>query len=143
MLQPQIEAAGAVGPLFVSIGDETKLNTFLDLNPHVPRDSIFVDDLSMGAYEALGFGTMDDAIKNPPKDLKLKAPAIGGLGPWMSYLGHVMDLSPVDTKTKNFEGVKRLGGTFVVDGDDIIYQWNDRLPGDTPDLNQVMKYVAA
>jgi len=142
-LRPQIEAAGAVGPIFVSIGDQDKLLKFLELNPSISRDSIFVDDLQMGAYTAVGFGSMEDTFKNPPKVLKLKTPTIGGLGAWMNYLGNVMELSPVDRKTKNFEGVKRLGGTFVVDGDDVIYQWSDRLPGDTPELVDVMKYVTA
>ena len=31
----------------------------------------------------------------------------------------------------------------VVDGDEVIYQWSDRLPGDTPELGEVMKFVTA
>ena len=53
-----------------------------------------------------------------------------------------MELSPVEPGSKEFpEGVKRLGGTFVIDGDDVIYQWNDRIPGDNPDLDDVMQYI--
>ena len=40
---PEVKAAGAAGPFFISIGDEVKLNKFLDLNPKVPRDQAFVD----------------------------------------------------------------------------------------------------
>jgi hypothetical protein len=140
-LQQEVEAAGAVGPIFVSIGNEAKLNKFLELNPCVARDQIFVDDLSMGAYDAVGFGPMDFTSGSLPKDFKLKSPEIGGFGSWMKYFGNMMDLTPVDTKTKNFEGALRLGGTFVVDGDEVIYQWSDRVPGDTPELGEVMKFV--
>jgi hypothetical protein len=37
------------------------------------------------------------------------------------------------------EGVLRLGGTFVVKGDKVLYQWNDRLPGDHPDIQEVLE----
>ena len=36
------------------------------------------------------------------------------------------------------EGVLRLGGTFVVSGNDIVYRWNDTVPGDHPDINNVL-----
>jgi hypothetical protein len=37
------------------------------------------------------------------------------------------------------EGVLRLGGTFVMNGDQIIYRWSDRLPGDHPDIEEVLQ----
>mmetsp|Transcript_36640 Transcript_36640/g.85634 ORF Transcript_36640/g.85634 Transcript_36640/m.85634 type:complete len:85 (-) Transcript_36640:283-537(-) len=58
----------------------------------------------------------------------------------MRYFGNVMRVSPIPEGMKFGEvpeGVLRLGGTFVVRGDDVAYQWNDRLPGDHPDLEEV------
>lgn len=36
------------------------------------------------------------------------------------------------------EGVRQVGGTFVVNGNDVVYQWNDRVPGDHPNIDVVM-----
>ena len=63
------------------------------------------------------------------------------LGQWMGYFGSVMKVSPIPKDMKFGEipeGVLRLGGTFVVDGNQILYQWNDRLPGDHPDIDEVL-----
>lgn len=79
-----------------------------------------------------------------PSDLKMKAPQLGGLRAWWKYITNVMELVPVEEGSKDFpEGVKRLGGTFVIEGDEIIYQWYDRVPSDTPDLEEVMGVVTA
>lgn len=77
-----------------------------------------------------------------PNDLIMRPPGLGGLPAWWKYVTNVMELSPVEPGSKEFpEGVKRLGGTFIIDGNTCIYQWNDRIPGDTPDLDAVMKIV--
>lgn len=126
----------------MSIGDEEKLNTFLELNPSVPRSQMFVDGYDFDAYKAVGFGSfgMDQPVDT--KDIQMTAPEMGGFGGWWKYLSNVMSLSPVEPGKSGIpEGVKRLGGTFVVKGDDVIYQWNDKVPGDHPYLNDVMKVV--
>lgn len=131
-----MEDEGVSGPIFVSIGDEAKLNKFLDLNPCIPREKAFVDDMvSFDAYNAVGFGRFDEADKDDIRDVKLPAPDMGGFGGWWNYLSNVMSISPVPEGMKMGEfpeGVLRLGGTFVIDGRDVIYQWNDKLPGDHP-----------
>lgn len=130
-----------MGPLFVSIGDETKLQKFLELNGRVPRKQAFVDDYAFQAYETVGLKSMELG-QEMPKNFKMTAPDLGGLPAWWKYITNVMELSPVESGSKEFpEGVKRLGGTFVIDGDDVIYQWNDRIPGDTPALEDVMSIV--
>lgn len=130
---------GAVGPLFVSIGDTQKLIKFLELNPSVPRQSMFVDGYEFDAYNAVGFGSLGDKVEG---DIEMTAPELGGFGGWWKYLSNVMSLSPVEPGKSGIpEGVKRLGGTFVVKGDDVIYQWNDKVPGNHPDLADVMKEV--
>ena len=129
------------GPIFISIGDAEKLNVFLDKNPKVPREQAFVDNYSFGAYEAAGFGRFDEQDENLAKDAlqNMEAPALGLKGAW-NYATSVMKVSPIpkDLKFGDIpEGVLRLGGTFVVDGDKILYRWSDRLPGDHPDVNKV------
>jgi hypothetical protein len=130
-----------IGPLFVSIGDKDKLATFLDKNPFIPTDQAFVDDdmKNFGAYRAAGFGRLDEQDPAVAKQVQLTAPK--GVN-WWNYATSVAKLSPIP-KDQKFgeipEGVLRLGGTFVVKGDEILYRWSDRLPGDHPDIQEVMK----
>lgn len=99
---------------------------------------MFVDDYSFDAYKAVGFKSFTDMDKDDVKGIELSAPDLG-FGQWMSYFGNVMKLSPVDgVKFGEIpEGVLRLGGTFVVNGNDVTYQWTDRVPGDHPDIGEV------
>jgi len=128
------------GPIFVSIGDDEKLNTFLDANPNIPRDQVFVDDYSFGAYKAMGFKSFTETDKEEAKKVTMTAPSLS-FGEFMKYFSVVGKVSPIpkDMKFGQIpEGVLRLGGTFVVNGEEIVYQWNDRIPGDHPDINQVL-----
>jgi len=122
---------------------------FCKQNPKIPRDSIFVDNdyKNFQAYESVGFTSSltDEQTKINAKDVKLQAPDLS-MKQWMSYLGNVIKLSPVpkDQKFGEFpEGVLRLGGTFYVRGDDVLYQWNDRLPGDHPVIDDVLAIATA
>jgi hypothetical protein len=131
--------------LFISIGDAKKLQTFLELNPNIPPSIVFVDDYDFAAYQAAGFGSLDNVDKDALKSVKIKAPNLGGgLKQWFQYFANVMALSPVE-KGKEMAGipagVKRLGGTVVVRGDDIVYKWSDRIPGDTPNVDNVLAVV--
>lgn len=145
MLQSEIDARGAVGPLFVSIGDSKKLDKFLELNPLIPRRQVFVDDYEFGAYGAAGLGKLGD--EEVPKDVmdKMTAPNLGGIGGWWKYLSNSIALSPIE-KGKEFEvpeGVKLLGGTFVVDGDKVVFEYKDPVPGVTPDTNSILAAIPA
>ena len=144
MVQPELTALGATGPWFVSIGDATKLETFLQANPSVPRTQILVDDYNLQAYTAVGLGKSD--FSQPlPKGKTLQAPALDGWRGWWQYLRNVLAVSPSASETVSseqvMESVMRLGGTFVVKGDEVVYQWNDVIPGDTPDLRKVLAAV--
>jgi hypothetical protein len=133
------------GPIFVSIGDEEKLRIFLEQNPNVPRDQMFVDDYSFGAYKSVGFKSFTQVDKEVIKDVKMTAPELSWKQ-WMGYFGNVGKISPIPKDMKFGqvpEGVLRLGGTFVVDGDKILYQWNDRVPGDHPDIAEVLGQVVS
>lgn len=70
----------------------------------------------------------------------MSAPTMGGPGAWWKYFANALELSPIEEGAKGIpEGVKRLGGTFVVSGDEVLYQWSDIVPGDTPEPDDVFK----
>jgi len=113
----------------------------LELNPFIPRDQIFVDGYDFTAYKEAGFGRFDEQDKEVVKQVSLTAPDLGGVGEWWKYLSNSMKVAPIPEDMKFGEipeGVLRLGGTFVVNDDDIVYQWSDRLPGDHPDIANVL-----
>lgn len=128
------------GPIFISIGNKEKLETFLKQNPNISKDQMFVDDYNFDAYKAVGFKSFLEVDKETVKDVKMSAPQLS-FKQWMSYAGNVGKVSPIPKDMKFGEvpeGVLRLGGTFVINGDDVIYQWSDRIPGDHPDIDEVV-----
>merc|ERR1712079_25200 len=86
----------------------------------------------------MGLKSFTETDKDMMKDVKITAPDLG-FGQWMSYFGSVMKISPVEKFGEFPEGVLRLGGTFVVSGDDVTYQWSDRVPGDHPNITDVVE----
>ena len=132
------------GPIFVSIGDAEKLSKFLELNPNIPRDRAFVDDYEFKAYEAAGFGAIDtssddEAVKQAAKNLK---PPPFSAKQWWSYLTNVGGLSPIPPNMKFGEipaGVLRLGGTFAVKDGSVIFAHSDKVPGDHPDIEAIVR----
>jgi len=130
-----------VGPIFITIGDKEKLNTFLELNPFIPTDQIYVDGYDFTAYTNASFGRFDEQQnKDALKEVKLTAPDLGGIGGWWKYMSNVGKISPIPDDMKFGEvpeGVLRLGGTFVIRDDVILYQWSDRVPGDHPIVQDV------
>jgi hypothetical protein len=128
--------------VFVSIGDADKLKVFLEKNPQVDPTMALVDDYDFGAYSAAGFGRFDEQDQEVAKEAmqNMNAPNLGWKGAW-DYATSVMKVSPIpdDMKFGQIpEGVLRLGGTFVISGDDIVYRWSDRVPGDHPDIDNVV-----
>ena len=116
------------------------MEKFLDLNPLVPRKSLFVDDSeTFEAYASAGFkniGSDDTADAS-----KLQAPKLTA-GAWWRYLTNVAALSPVPKNLKFGEipeGVLRLGGTFVVDDDAVAFAHADKFPGDHPAIADVLR----
>lgn len=124
---------------FVSVGDEEKLSKFLDLNPLIPRDRAFVDwSPEFDLYQAAGFGKIGDT---KPESVDIKPPDFG-LREWWAYLSNVATLAPIRKDvpmTGVPEGVLRLGGTFVLDGDDVAYAHAEELPGTSPEVSDVMR----
>jgi len=101
---------------------------------------MFVDGYNFDAYKAVGIKSFTEVDKDSVKDFKMSAPDLS-FRQWMSYFGNVMKISPVPKDLKFGElpeGVLRLGGTFVVSGDEVVYQWSDKIPGDHPVIDDVV-----
>lgn len=125
----------------MSIGDSDKLNRFLEVNDFIPRDKMFVDDYSFNAYKAAGFGRFDEVDKDAAKNIKLTAPELG-FGEWINYFTTVGKVSPIPKDMKFGEvpeGVLWTGGTFVIQGNEVLYQWSDTVPGNHPVVEDVVK----
>jgi hypothetical protein len=135
-----LEENGIGGPIFVSIGDSEKLNTFLDSNSWMDKKRMFVDDYSFDAYKAAGFTRFDQVDKELAKKVKMTAPELS-FKEWMGYFSIVGKVSPIpkDMKFGDVpEGVLWTGGTFVVQGDEVVYQWTDTVPGNHPVIEEVV-----
>ncbi|KAL3786522.1 hypothetical protein ACHAWO_000499 [Cyclotella atomus] len=140
-VQQQLLESGIRGPTFVSIGDAEKLNAFLDANPWIDRQQMFVDDYSFDVYKAAGFTRFDQVDKEKAKSVKMTAPDLK-FGEWMTYFGTVGKVSPIPKDMKFGEvpeGVLWTGGTFVVQGNEVLYQWTDTVPGNHPVIDHVLK----
>lgn len=137
------------GPIFVSIGTPEKLETFLELNPCVPRDSILVDGYDHELYKNLGFGRFDEV--NPARATtggekidprKLLGFANLGAGNLWNYATRFSEMVPSEGDDVDWtdlpEGGMRNGGTLVVKGDDVVYQWSDAIPSDVPVVEDVL-----
>jgi hypothetical protein len=139
-----LEGAQIKGPIFVSIGDKEKLNAFLDKNPNIPRNSMFVDGYNFEAYNKVGLKRITDQDTDVMKEVQMKIPKLS-FQQWSDYVFSLGKVSPIPKDIpfgKIPEGVLRLGGTFVVNGDDIVYQWSDKIPGDHPDILEVISIAS-
>ena len=110
----------------------------MELNPDLPKDRCFVDESrTFDVYEAAGFGKIGDT---KPADINIKPPGFS-FGQWFSYLSNVAALAPIrkDEPLRGPpEGVLRLGGTFVLDGGDVVYAHSEELPGTSPEVKDVL-----
>ena len=138
--RPEIQKLGG-DITFISVSPTAeKLQKFLELNPEVPADRVFVDtSKTFEAYKAAGFGNLTDVDKSTKPEMK---PPGFSLQDWWKYITNVIALSPIDPNEKLTgppEGVLRLGGTFVLNGDDIAFAWADAVPGAHPEPEDVVK----
>ena len=104
-----------------------RTTSFLELNPFIPRTVMFTDGYDFAAYEAAGLGRFDEQDPEIAKQVKMKAPDMpGGLGGWWKYATNVVKFSPIPSDgSRKFgqipDGVLRLGATFVVKGNEVLY----------------------
>jgi hypothetical protein len=132
-----------VGPIYVSIGDQQRLNAFLEKNPDVPRSQIFVDGYDFSAYKEAGFGRFDEKPSSVTEGVVPRPIELGGWKGWWTFLSSFAPLAPVTPDMKfpemlTPEGLFWVGGTLVIKGDEIVYRWDDRISGDHPDASKVL-----
>mmetsp|Transcript_25804 Transcript_25804/g.74295 ORF Transcript_25804/g.74295 Transcript_25804/m.74295 type:complete len:286 (+) Transcript_25804:15-872(+) len=144
LVQEDLNKAGIKGPIFVSIGDEDRLNAFLLKNPEIPAENFFVDGYDFSAYREAGFGRFDEKPKEIIENVRPKPANFGGFQGWWTFLTSFIPLAPVTPDMKfpenlTPEGLFWVGGTFVVNGNDIIYRWNDRISGDHPEASDILE----
>lgn len=145
---PEFENNNIDGPWFVSIGNSEKLLKFLELNPNIPSDRIFVDDYnSLETYKSIGFENFSNIDTKVLKTVKIRIPKLN-FNSWIKYVMNVPTIAPLSPTESIFktglpEGGLKNGGTFVVKGDDVIYQWYDRIPGDYPSINDIIEIAKA
>lgn len=117
------------------------MNAFLSKNEWMDKKQMYVDDYSFDAYKSAGFGRFDQVDKETVKDIKMTAPELK-FGEWMNYFSVVGKVSPVPKDMKFGEvpeGVLWTGGTFVIQNNDVLYQWTDTVPGNHPVIEDVVK----
>ncbi len=109
----------------------TKLEVFLEKNPKIPRDMIFVDKPSFAAYKSMGIGKLFDDMELTKKGGKnFKIPGLTWKE-WTNYFSSVSKISP--DKDAVVEIGSQLGASYAVNGKDIVYFYEEGIPGDSPD----------
>ena len=86
-----------IGLVFISIGDNTKLKSFLEANPEALKSSdlFLVDGYDFTAYKAVGLRNIGDDEKAAKEASKrMKAPELR-VKEWISYIKTVGKVSPV------------------------------------------------
>ena len=79
-------------------------------------------------------------LETPPD---FKPPTSMGPGKWFKYMANTVGLAPIP-KDADFkfgdvpEGVRVLGGTYVLDGDEVVFSHQDAVPGATPEISAVL-----
>ncbi len=131
----QLHKNQIIGPIFISIGDAEMISYFLEKNPKVPRNMMLVDDYNFTAYNSMGYGKLlEDKQKSLLGSASMKLPRFG-FSKWKDYLSLVTKLTPIPKGSKSLsvpQGVLRLGGTVGLNGNRIVYSYEDGVPGDHP-----------
>lgn len=98
------------------------------------------DPKKLEAYKSLGFPSFTELKGADAKGIKFRSPKLSFSDMW-KYMTNVGSISPVDSKSKSYESVLKNGGTFVIQGDEVIFQWFDKVPGDYPNPEDVLAIV--
>mmetsp|Transcript_16917 Transcript_16917/g.43450 ORF Transcript_16917/g.43450 Transcript_16917/m.43450 type:complete len:89 (-) Transcript_16917:330-596(-) len=86
----------------------------------------------------------DKPLETPPD---FKPPKTMGFSKWLAYMRNVVKLAPAPEGGMKLgevpEGVKVLGGTYAIDGNDVKFSHMDQVPGATPEIDAVLTAVGA
>ena len=96
----------------------------------------------METYNRIGFEDFTTIIQNKReliKEIKIRQPNLS-FRMWFQYMKNILTLAPFKRDQEGLlpEGGKKNGGTFVIRGNEVVYQWFDRLPGDYPSIDDVL-----
>ena len=114
------------------------------MNSCVPRDGILVDDYDHTLYKKLEFSRFDEAElvwSDTLKASKLLQFTNIGVANLLNYTTNALTMAPVKGRVdwrSLPEGGLRNGGTLIVNGEDIVYQWSDKIPSDVPNVNDIL-----
>lgn len=138
-----MKASSIQGPVFISIGEADQLKVFLENNPKIPQELIYVDEPSLKAYNAMGIGILFDNKERTMKGgFKIKSPGFN-LSEWRNYLSNVVRITPRGSNQEILKKVSTLGATYGVSGDRIVYVYEEGVPGDNPEINDVLSTLKA
>ena len=104
-----------------------------------------MDDYNHELYKQLGFSRFDELSKNEATKINAtKLISFSGLGipSLFNYATRFGDMVPIEGSVdwNNLpESGLRNGGTVVVKGDDVIYQYSDLIPSDVPNVADVVE----
>ena len=101
-----------------------------------------MDGYNLGAYNKVGLSNIGEKADLSFKGiLSLQMPNLS-LTQWKEYLNTVGTLAPYakgDDWWRIPEGVKKLGGVFAIDNNNIVYGYEQGLPGDDPSPDEVVE----
>lgn len=100
---------------------------------------IFVDQESFQSYNGMGLGKLFDNQEKTKLGAKNIKMPVWSFDQWKTYIIAVKYVAP---NGKNvIEGVSKLGATYGINGKNIIYIYEEGVPGDNPDINQIVSLL--
>ena len=131
---------GIKGPIFVSIGDSEQLATFLENNPKIPTQSILVDNLGLKAYKSLGFEKIGENPKNAIKGtLNMKMPTNINFKEYLKTVQNDFNSRSKNDFKERVPSLAQLGGTIAVNKNNIVFFYEEGVPGDNANPLEVLK----
>lgn len=107
---------------------------------------MFIDTPSFDAYKSMNLGKL---FKDKEKTLRgsknFKAPGLS-FSEWRNYLSSAGQFVKYTDKSGNtdkdftLEVVTQLGATFAVDGEEVVFAYDEGIPGDDPEPSVVVDY---
>ena len=101
---------------------------------------MLVDNYALEAYNSAGFGKIAENAELAVKGTKKFGPPELTPKQFMTYLTNVGQLAPFPKKFSLGipEGVLKLGGTFGINREKVVYLYEDGIPGDNPTPMEVL-----